>query len=367
MAQIIYSLLIVSGIAAVLAVLLEIAHSFIADYGDVHVLINDEKDVEVAGGRPLLFTLMDEGIFIPSACGGRGTCSYCKVKVLEGGGPVLPTEKPFLDQNELTGNVRLSCQVKVRNDIKIEIPEELFLVKEMKAKITKMETLTPAIRGVRLDLVQGGEEFSFKPGQYVQLQAPKYELTKEPDFRAFSLASSPGDPAHIQLMITKAPEGMVSIYVHDYLNVGDEVFIRGPFGDFFYHDSDRGILMIATGSGLAPIKSILHYMLEHGIKRPTRLFFGANTRDDLLYHEWLQELENSALNFKYFPILSKPDPQDEWEGETGLITALVEKYVEQNERIDGYICGSPLVVNFCEKALIAKGVPKESIYYDAFA
>ena len=191
MLQLILSLLIMSGIAALLALLLEIANAYIADYGESSILINEEKELVVKGGNPLLFSLMEEGVFIPSACGGRGTCSYCKLKVTEGGGPVLPTETPYLKPEEVEDHVRLSCQVKVRNDLKIEIPEELFLVREFRVMVERARDLTPEIKELHLKLLPPEEHIKFKAGQYVQLQIPKYELTKGPEFRAYSIASSP--------------------------------------------------------------------------------------------------------------------------------------------------------------------------------
>lgn len=365
MGELIISLLVISFIGAGLALLLEIAHSYIANYGEVTININEKKDLTVTGGSPLMFSLMEQGIFIPSACGGRGTCSYCKVKVHDGGGPVLPTEN--LSKQELEQHVRLSCQVKVRNDIKIEIPEELFNVKEYKVKVAHVEELTPAIKGVTLDILSPEEGIDFKAGQYVQLQVPAYELAKEPDFRAFSLASSFREHQRIKLMITKAPEGLVSIYVHDYMKLGEELVMRGPFGDFYLRDSDREIILVATGSGLAPVRSILHQLETENIQRKSRLFFGARTKADLINHEELIALQDKLHGFTYMPILSGATEEDAWDGETGLITALIEKYIPDNPDVEVYICGSPIVVSVCEKAFMDKGLPADRIFYDKFA
>ena len=273
MIPLILSLFFISGIAALLALLLEIADSYLADYGDSHIIINEQKDLVVKGGNPLLFSLMGEGIFIPSACGGRGTCAYCKVQVLEGGGPVLPTETPYLSQEELQENVRLSCQVKVKNDLKIKISEEIFLIKEFKARVDQIEDLTPDIKGLCLKILTPEEGITFTPGQYVQLQVPRYELTKNSEYRAYSISSNPEENRKIELCITKAAGGAVSTYVHDYLKEGEELVISGPYGDFFLRESDRGILLIATGSGLAPIKSIINQIEIEQIPRKTTVFF----------------------------------------------------------------------------------------------
>ena len=368
MTELIISVLIVGGIAAFLALLLEIAHTYIADYGEVHIVVNKEKDLTVTGGSPLFFSLMEQGIYLPSACGGKGTCSYCKVRVNEGGGPVLPTERPFLSPEEMADNVRLSCQLKLRNDVSIVIPEELFLVKEYRARVAGKEPLTEVIELVTLDIIEPEEGITFKPGQYIQFEAPAYELNKTSDFRAFSIASPATDHHQIKLFITRSPEGMVSIYVHDYMAVGSEVKLRGPFGDFYFRpDSDREILLVATGSGLAPIRSILHEIERTGVTRKTTLFFGARSRADLFYYEEIKGLEQTLPDFTYIPILSGQPDDDPWDGERGFINSLIENYVPQNPDLDVYICGAPIVIQVCEKALGEKGLPKDRIYYDAFA
>jgi Na+-transporting NADH:ubiquinone oxidoreductase subunit F len=367
MLQLILSLVAISAIGAVLALLLEIADSYIADYGESHILINEDKELVVKGGSPLLFSMMDEGIFIPSACGGRGTCAYCKVKILEGGGPVLPTETPYLTQNELKENVRLSCQVKVKTDIRMEIPEEFFLIKEFTVKVEKIEDLTTDIKGLHLMILSPEEGITFKPGQYIQLQVPKYELIKEPEYRAYSISSSVEDHLKLELVITKVPGGAVSTYVHDYMKEGEELLINGPYGDFYLRESNRDILLIATGSGLAPIKSILHQIEREQIQRKTTLFFGGRRRRDLYYYEELKELEHKISKFTFVPTLSRPTEEDRWEVERGRVTDLIEKYIPENVPVEAYICGAPAMVESCEELLKKKGIPEEMIFYDKFA
>jgi Na+-transporting NADH:ubiquinone oxidoreductase subunit F len=366
MLQFVLSILAISGIGALLAILLEIANAYLGDYGESHIFINEEKDLLVKGGNPLLYSLMDEGIFIPSACGGKGTCAYCKVKVLEGGGPVLPTETPYLSQEELREHVRLSCQVKVRNDISIEIPEELFLVKEYRVKVDNIEDLTPDIKGLHLRIVTPEEGISFKPGQYVQLQIPKYKLTKGSEYRAYSISSSSEEHHKVELVITRVPEGAASTYAHDYLKEGDELLIQGPFGDFFLRESNRDILLIGTGSGLAPLKSILHQIHSEQIKRKTTLFFGARTRKDLYYYQALKSFERQIGHFTFIPILSRPTEEDQWDGERGRVTKLMEKHIPEAAPIDAYICGSPAMVQSCVDLLKEKGISEERILYDKF-
>ena len=366
MLQLLTSILILSGIGAFLALLLEIADSYLADYGEKHILINNEKDLLVKGGSPLLSTLMQENIFIPSACGGKGTCAYCKVKVQEGGGPVLPTETPYLTPEELGADVRLSCQVKVKEDLKIEIPEELFLVRQFDVEVKEIRDLSPEIKGLRLKIVSPEERIKFKPGQYIQLEIPKYKATKGSEYRAYSISSSAEDHQEMSLIITRAEGGAVSTYVHDYLKEGDKLVVNGPFGDFYLRVSERNILMIATGSGLAPIRSILFQMREEKIEREATLFFGAKRRKDLIFYEELKEFETTLPHFSYIPTLSRATDEGQWEGEKGRVTDLIKNKIEKRAAIDVYICGLPDMVEDSVELLKEKGIPEDRIFFDKF-
>jgi Na+-transporting NADH:ubiquinone oxidoreductase subunit F len=366
MLQLILSLIAISGIGALLALFLEIADSYIADYGESHILINNEKDLVVEGGSPLLSSLMENEIFIPSACGGKGTCSLCKLRVLAGGGPVLPTETPYLSKEELENDVRLSCQVKVRNDLKIEIPEELFKIKEFRVSIEKVIDLTDDIKSIQLKILTNEEGISFKPGQYVQLKVPKYEMTRESEYRAYSVASSSEASRDLELLITKVADGAVSTYVHDYMKEGEELTINGPYGEFYLQESDKDILLIATGSGLAPLLSILHQIEREKIGRKTTLFFGARTVKDLLYYDEVKDFETRLPDFTFMPTLSRPTEEDRWQGEKGRVTNLIEKYIPENAPLEVYICGSIVMVESCEDLLKKKGITEENIFYDKF-
>jgi Na+-transporting NADH:ubiquinone oxidoreductase subunit F len=360
------SLLILSGIAALLALFLEIADSYLADYGEKQILVNEQKELVVEGGRPLLSTLMGQGIFIPSACGGKGTCSYCKVRVLEGGGPVLPTETPYLSPDELKSHVRLSCQVKVKDNLKIEIPEELFLVKEYRVKVENIRDLTPEIKSIRLTVLSPEEGITFKAGQYVQFEVPKYKLTSGPEYRAYSISSDAAEHHSLELVITKVPQGAVTTYVHDFLKEGEELRATGPYGKFYLRDSDRNILFIATGSGMAPIKSMLHQVERQQLRKKVQLFFGAKTLKDLYYQEELEAWEKTLPDFKYVPTLSRHLEQEPWQGERGRVTNLIEKYIPEGAGIDVYICGSPAMVDSCVEILKKKKIPEDRIFFDKF-
>ena len=366
MLSIIISLLILSGIAALLALFLEIADSYLADYGEMKILVNEQKQLVVEGGRPLLSTLMGQGIFIPSACGGKGTCSYCKVKVLEGGGPVLPTETPYLSPDELNTQVRLSCQVKVKDNLKIEIPEELFLVREYRVRVESIQDLTPEIKSIGLSILSPQEGITFKAGQYVQFEVPRYKLTSGPEYRAYSISSDADEHHSLELVITKVAQGAVTTYVHDYLKEGEELRLTGPYGNFYLKNSDRDILFIATGSGMAPIKSMLHQAEHLKIRENIQFFFGARTRKDLYYQEELEAWLKTIPNFSYVPTLSRPTEEDQWQGEKGRVTHLIEKYVPEGVSIDVYICGSPAMVDSCVEILKKKRIPEDRIFFDKF-
>lgn len=367
MSELIFSILIISGIGGLFALLLELADTYIANYGECRISINREKELVVEGGNPLLFSLMEEGIFIPSACGGKGTCAYCKVKVLEGGGPILPTETPYLTEEEQTGNVRLSCQVKVRNDLEIELPPELFLIKEFKVKVERIVDLTSFIKSVTLDILSPKEGISFKPGQYIQLEVPKYKLSKEPEYRAFSMASSSKESHSVELYVGLVEKGVVSTYVHKFLQEKEELIMRGPFGDFYFHDSDREILLIATGTGLAPIMSILRHIQSEQIQRKCTLFFGTRIQEDLYKMDELGEMEKEIPAFTFIPTLSRESADSRWVGRRGRVTDLIDELIPEGADYDIYICGNPEMVDSCEERLKKKGMPLEHLYFDKFS
>ncbi len=356
----------IAALSTILAVLMVVADATIANYGEVDITINDDKKLTVEGGRPLLSTLSSEGIFIPSACGGRGSCGLCKVKVLDGAGQYLPTELPWIDEEERKENVRLSCQIKVKNDMVLQIPEELFNVKEFQATVERIRDLTYDIKEVTLSLVEP-KEIDFRAGQFVQLQVPPYELTDEPVYRAYSVSSSPADTNKVELEIRLVPNGICTTYVHKYLKEGDEMTFNGPYGDFFLRDTDREIVFVAGGSGNAPIKAILFDMETEGSERRVRYFFGARSAKDLFLVDEMKSFEQRLPNYKYIPALSEPQPEDNWEGETGLITDVLARHMESGENTEAYLCGSPGMIDACIKVLKDKGVPEELIYYDKFA
>ncbi len=366
MNSILSSTLALSAISAVFALLLTLADRTIGDYGEVLLTINNDKEMTVEAGASLLSVLIDEKIFIPSACGGKGTCGYCKVHVHEGGGPVLATETPFLTAEEIKDDVRLSCQCKVKENIKIEIPEELFNVKEFDVTVESITDMTDTIKLVRFKLPDG-EEINFKPGQYVQLKAPIYEGNEEEIYRAYSIASKASDKNHIELVIGYVDQGVATTYVHRHLQIGDVAQINGPYGDFYYQpDNDREMILVAVGTGIAPILSILNYLVDNDVKRKAVFYFGAKTPGDLFMLDYFKELEDTLYDFTFVPTLSRVTEDHNWTGEQGRVNNALDKLLLDGENKEAYLCGNEPMIDSVIKALVEKGVPEELIYYDKF-
>jgi len=365
MSTIVVTIAAMSGITGVLALLLSIANQTIANYGEKTININGEKDFVVDGGDTLLSALVEKEVFIPSACGGKGSCGYCKVTVLEGGGQILPTEFGYVTPAEREQGVRLSCQLKVKEDLKIQIPEELFNVRQYNYHVDFIKDMTPTIKHLRLKLPDSAE-ISFKAGQYVQIMAPKYKGNNESVYRAYSLASSPNDKETIDLYIGLIKNGIATTFVHEYLKEGQELTVVGPYGDFYYRDGDREMVMVAIGTGMSPILSILKYMRDNHIDRKATFYFGARTREDLFELELLADLENALPNLKIIYCLSRPTEKDNWTGEKGRVTDMLEKHLTEAESKEAYLCGSPVMIDSVIEILKDKGMKENLIFYDKF-
>ncbi|HAK45556.1 MAG TPA: oxidoreductase [Spirochaeta sp.] len=356
----------ITALTVILAVILVVADAFIANYGECKITVNGKKELTVKGGRTLLSTLMEEEIFVPSACGGRGSCGLCKLKVESGAGQYLPTELPWISKEEQAGNVRLSCQVKVKNDMSIRIPEELFSVKQYSTRVESIKDLTHDIKEVKFRLLSP-DTIEYKAGQFVQILTPEYKLSDESVFRAYSMSSVPSEKNVIELEVRLVPEGICTTWVHQYLKEGDKVTINGPYGDFHLRDTGRDIICIAGGSGNAPIKSILLDMAENGNKRNVSYFYGAQAIKDLVLPDEMAAISEKLPNYKYIPVLSNPDPDDDWNGETGWVTDAVARHMNTGDNVEAYLCGSPGMIDACIKVLTEQGVPEELIFYDKFA
>jgi Na+-transporting NADH:ubiquinone oxidoreductase subunit F len=364
--------LAIGGISALLAAIIAIIDSIVNNYGEVQVNINDgHKILKVKGGSPLLATLAQQRIFIPSACGGRGSCGVCKVKATSDIGPLLPTELPYLDEEQRINGIRLSCQVKVKSNIAIEIPEELFNIQEIQGVVESIKDMTYDIKEVRVRLVDP-PEINFKAGQYAQIESRPYGKIKEVTQRAYSMSSPPHDKNHLDFYIRLVPGGIVTTFVFEELRESEKIRLIGPIGDFHMRDTDAIKICIAGGSGMAPLKSILLDMYErNSTDTEVWYFFGARTRKDLFYVEELEELEKKWDNLHFISALSEPAPEDKWSGEVGLITDVLNRYCKEKigreKPMEGYLCGSPGMIDACVSVMTSNGIPEEQIYYDKFA
>lgn len=363
---ILVTVLIVSGIAAGLALVLVIAERYIGDYGPCKININGKREIVVQGGKPLLSALREEKIFIPSACGGRGTCGVCKVKVLDGAGSILPTETPFMSKEELADNIRLSCQVKVRNDLTIEIPEHLFNVREFVTRCIKIEELTYDMRRFRFEL-KDPPTIDYIPGQYMQLLCPKYKGNSEEVYRAYSIASDPKEKNIVDLIIRRVPNGICTTWCFDILKEGDAVQMNGPYGEFCLSKTDAPMVFVAGGSGIAPFVSLLHTMKNQGINREAVFFFGGNTQRDLCLAEQMKAFETAVPRFTFVPVVARPEEGSGRQGETGLVTEAVKRRYSDLSGHEGYLCGSPGMIDAAAKVFTSLGMAADKIYYDKFA
>ncbi|NCN05170.1 MAG: 2Fe-2S iron-sulfur cluster binding domain-containing protein [Spirochaetales bacterium] len=359
-------------ISAILGALISVTDSVVNNYGEVDININNgKKSLKVKGGSPLLGTLAEKDIFIPSACGGRGSCGACKVQVLSDVGPHLPTEIPYLTKEEQAQNVRLSCQIKLKAGIEIQIPEALFNIRKLKTKVKKITSVTHDIREVLLEVPEG-TDLPYVPGQYGQFEVPPYDKIKEPTQRAYSFSSNPNDKKHLEFLIRLVPGGIVTSYVHQHLKEGQTINVVAPVGEFHVHDTGAQMICVAGGSGMAPFKSIFANMVDSGEidKREVWYFFGARTTKDIFYLDWLSELEKKYPTFHFIAALSEPQEGDGWTGETGLITDVLHKYLttvisEGNK--EGYLCGSPGMLDACMAVMRKNNMQEDKIYFDKFA
>ncbi|PLX41236.1 MAG: oxidoreductase [Deltaproteobacteria bacterium] len=359
-------LLVVTGISVALALVIVIVEKLIIKAGPVTLKLNDAEPKEIEGGGSLLGALKDEGVLVPSACGGRGSCGMCKVKVFEGGGKILATEAPHLTEEERGENVRLSCQIKVRENLVVEVPTELLDIEEYEVLVTGAEPLNHDTMRVTLTFGEG-VEFSFRAGQYVQLETPIYDGLPAPTQRAYSIASPPQEKSSIDLIIRRVKRGVATTFVHDLIEVDDELTLSGPYGDFYLRDTPAEAIFIAGGSGLAPFEAILADMAAHKNEKNVTLIFGAVNGDDLYDLDKMRGYEETIPNFRFVPALSSPREEERWEGEVGLVTDVAGRLFESMEGMEGYLCGGPGMIDACIEAMTERGIREEEIFYDKFS
>jgi Na+-transporting NADH:ubiquinone oxidoreductase subunit F len=354
------AILVLASIGGAIAVLLLLADRYLCNYGPCEIRVNDKEPFTIQGGGKLLEALYGNRIFIPSACGGRGTCGFCRVQVLQGGGPVLPTELPYLSPAEVAGGARLACQVKIRNALTIRVKDEYLNVQEFTARVTAAKMVTPDTRELQLELVAPGA-INFRPGQYVQVFVPGM---KETTFRAYSIASPPSLRNHVELLVRLIPGGLGSGYLHR-VQPGDEVHFTGPYGEFVL-DPRAELVCIGGGCGMAPMRSILRHVAEASPKQRCWLFFGARTAEQVMYQSDFEALAAGVPGLQVHYALSEPAASPEWQGETGFIHESADRHVMDGTNKQVFLCGPPPMIKAAIAVLMAKGIPRERIFYDEF-
>jgi Na+-transporting NADH:ubiquinone oxidoreductase subunit F len=332
------------------------------------ITINGDKELSVQKGQILLASLWRHNVLVPSVCGGRGMCGVCKVRIVKGAenAAITPAEQKRLTDDERNNQFRLACQIRIDNDLAIEIPADYLAVRRWQTRCTAIEDLTYDIKRFRFELTESAR-MNFIAGHYVQFVCPPYAEGIESTTRAFSIASDPKDNRHIELIIRRAPNGICTTWLFDYLKVGDAVEMTGPYGDFHLSDLDTPMIFIAGGSGMAPFVSVLHQMRNTGATRKTQYFFGANTVQDLYLVPAMQEFEKALPNFQFIPVIASPSPQDNWQGQAGLVTEAVRRRFTDLHGYEGYLCGSPGMIDASIKVLLDMGISRDKIYYDKFA
>jgi Na+-transporting NADH:ubiquinone oxidoreductase subunit F len=404
MQEIIVAVILFTGIVMALAVMILFARSRLVPSGDITINVNGERDIAVHAGGKLLNVLGANELFLPSACGGGGTCGQCKVKVLEGGGSLLPTETTHISKREAAKGLRLGCQVAVDQDMRIEVPESVFGVNKFECTVRSNENRATFIKELVLELPEG-QTIEFRAGGYIQIECPPYELSfsdieipeqfrddwerfklfdlksvvKESDMRAYSMANYPEENNIVMLNVRaatpppnapNAPPGVMSSYIF-VLKPGDKVMVSGPYGDFFAKDTDAEMVFIGGGAGMAPMRShILDQLLRIKTDRKITFWYGARSLREAFYVEEFDKLAAEYENFSWNLALSEPLPEDNWEGYTGFVhDVLLENYLKDHaapEDCEYYMCGPPVMNAAVIAMLDSQGVEEDNILLDDF-
>jgi Na+-transporting NADH:ubiquinone oxidoreductase subunit F len=390
--------------------LLLFARKKLTPQGKVKITINGEKELEVDPGSTLLSTLSNNKIFLPSACGGGGTCAMCKCQVFEGGGSILPTEKGYFSRKEQQTNWRLGCQVKVREDMTIGVPPEVFGIKKWECEVVSNHNVATFIKEFVVKLPEG-ERLDFQSGGYIQIDVPKIEVdfgkdidveeeyrdewdkfkmwdlkmkNPEEQFRAYSMANHPAEGNIVMLNIRIATPpwdrktngfmnvnpGICSSYIFS-RKPGDKVMVSGPYGEFHIKPTRREMMFIGGGAGMAPMRShLFHLFHTEKTDRKTTFWYGGRSKRELFYMEDFEGIQNNFPNFTFNVALSEPRPEDNWNGYTGFIhQVIMDNYLKQHpepEEIEYYLCGPPMMNAAIFKMLDDLGVPNEMIAFDDF-
>ena len=402
---IVTSVIAFSLVILMLVFILLFAQSKLVQSGDVSIVVNGDTDnpLIAPAGSTLLSTLATQKMFLPSACGGGGTCAQCKCKVISGGGSILPTEESHFTNKEKKEGWRLSCQVPVKDDMEIVVPDEVFGARKWECEVISNKNVATFIKELVLKLPEG-EEVAFKAGGYVQMEIPPYELdyksfdieeeyhgdwdrfgvwensskTLEPVIRAYSMANYPNEKGIMKFNIriaspppgTDFPAGEMSSYIFN-LKQGDTLTIFGPFGEFFAEETDAEMVFIGGGAGMAPMRShIFDQLLRLNSKRKITFFYGARSLTEMFYTDEYDKLAEEHDNFEWHVALSDPLPEDNWEGHTGFIHQVIhDQYLKDHpspEDCEYYMCGPPPMMAACFDMLDSLGVEPEAIKFDDF-
>jgi Na+-transporting NADH:ubiquinone oxidoreductase subunit F len=394
-----------AGVIMFLTVLLLVAKKQLLPDGEVTLTINGERIIQVQPGTTLLSTLAAEKIFIPSACGGGGTCAMCKCQIDSGGGELLATESGHISMREAKDNWRLSCQVKVKQDMVIRVPDEVFGVQKFECEVISNDNVATFIKELKL-AIPNGQTIDFEAGGYVQIDVPKYKCSyKEFDipeeyradwdhfdlwrfvaenkedevYRAYSMANHPAEGQMIMLNIRIAsppprqpdvPPGLCSSYVFN-LKAGDKISLSGPYGEFKINETEREMVYIGGGAGMAPLRAqIFHLFHTEKTQRVVSYWYGARSLREMFYWDEFQAIESDFPNFKMHVALSNAIPEDNWTGKTGFIhQVLFDNFLKNHESpedLEYYVCGPPMMNQAVLKMLDDLGVPEENIRFDDF-
>ncbi|MFN2993495.1 NADH:ubiquinone reductase (Na(+)-transporting) subunit F [Serratia plymuthica] len=404
--EIILGVAMFTGIVMVLVLLILFAKSKLVNTGDIAVEVNGDqgKNFHAPAGDKLLNMLSSQGIFVSSACGGGGSCGQCRVVIKEGGGDILPTELSHINKREAKEGCRLACQVNVKQNLKIELPEEIFGVKKWECEVISNDNKATFIKELKLK-IPDGEDVPFRAGGFIQIEAPAHDISyadfdvpeeyrgdwdkfnlfryrsavNDTTVRAYSMANYPDEKGIIMLNVRIAtppprapdvPPGIMSSYIWS-LKAGDKVTISGPFGEFFAKDTDAEMIFIGGGAGMAPMRSHIFDQLNRlNSKRKITFWYGARSLREMFYEDDFNRLQAENENFTWHVALSDPQPEDNWTGYTGFIhNVLLENYLKHHpapEDCEFYMCGPPMMNAAVIKMLKDLGVEDENIMLDDF-
>lgn len=405
MQEIIVSVLLFTSILLLLAVLILWVRDRLVPQGDITINVNDKRDLQVSVGSKLLSTLAEYQLFVPSACGGGGTCGQCRVIVIEGGGPLLPTEASLITRREASAGERLACQVTVTQDMRLWVPEAVFGVKKWQCKVRSNNNVATFIKELVVEL-PAGERLDFRAGGYIQIECLPHELSyksfdiqpeyreewercglfeinsvvKKPELRAYSMANYPEESDIVMLNVRIAtppsdapasvPTGKTSSFIFN-LKPGDEVTVSGPYGEFYARDTDAEMIFIGGGAGMAPMRSHIFDQLKRlHSTRTISFWYGARSLREAFYVDEFDKLAEQHENFSWVLGLSDPLPEDKWQGAKGFIhNLLYEQYLKDHpvpEDCEYYLCGPPMMIAAVTRLLYDLGVENENVLFDDF-